>query len=131
MLTMPMLPGAAPTNRQNTLTTTDGEVNLLLFGDSDLLSDQLWVQIQEFHLLGISQRIPNPLRQQPGPWSSTRWIISPATRPSSASAAAPSTRAPSTGSKNCNARPMPASASNRKNCNSKWPQPKPRSSASA
>ncbi|MEZ5490136.1 MAG: Gldg family protein [Gammaproteobacteria bacterium] len=38
------------------LTTSAGEVNLIVFADTDVLGDRLWVQISQF----LGQRIPQP-----------------------------------------------------------------------
>lgn len=38
------------------LASSSGEVNLLLFADTDLLSDRMWVQVGQF----LGQRIPQP-----------------------------------------------------------------------
>jgi ABC-type uncharacterized transport system involved in gliding motility auxiliary subunit len=41
---------------ENHLTRTEGETNILLFADTDLLTDRLWVQVGQF----FGQRIPQP-----------------------------------------------------------------------
>lgn len=41
---------------QEHISSSNGEVNILLFADTDMLSDRLWVQVAQF----LGQRVPQP-----------------------------------------------------------------------
>lgn len=50
--------GATESNEVQHLASSDGPINLLIFSDTDMLSDRMWVQVGQF----MGQRIPNLLQ---------------------------------------------------------------------
>jgi|TARA_B110000483_G_C18198630_1_gene544197 ABC-type uncharacterized transport system involved in gliding motility auxiliary subunit len=48
--------GATESNEVQHLASSDGPINLLIFSDTDMLSDRMWVQVGQF----MGQRIPQP-----------------------------------------------------------------------
>ena len=48
--------GATESNEVQHLASSDGPINLLIFSDTDMLSDRMWVQVAQF----MGQRIPQP-----------------------------------------------------------------------
>ena len=47
---------AIDSNKVQHLASSDGPINLLIFSDTDMLSDRMWVQVAQF----MGQRIPQP-----------------------------------------------------------------------